>query len=131
MQLKPDSKPHQVLPRHVAYALQKLFEDELDWLQILDIITLLGVTEMAEWCNSFMLLPKANDKVRLCLDPVRLNQTLIRPVHSSPTLNDILHRVNNVNYMSIIDASSGYYNLKLGEKSSYLTTFACSFWLVL
>ena len=29
--------------------------------------------------------------------------------------------------MSIIDASSGYHNLKLDEKSSYLSTFACPF----
>ena len=29
--------------------------------------------------------------------------------------------------MSIIDASSGYRNLKLDEKSLYLTTFACPF----
>ena len=29
--------------------------------------------------------------------------------------------------MSIIDASSGYHNLQLDTKSSYLTSFACSF----
>ena len=29
--------------------------------------------------------------------------------------------------MSIIDASSGYHNLKLDTQSSYLTTFACPF----
>ena len=29
--------------------------------------------------------------------------------------------------MSIIDVSSGYHNLKLDKKSSYLTTFACPF----
>ena len=29
--------------------------------------------------------------------------------------------------MSLIDASSGYHNLKLEEKSSYLTIFACQF----
>ena len=63
----------------------------------------------------------------LCLDPLRLNQTLIRPFHGGPTLNDILPRLNNVKYMSIIDASSGYHNLKLDEKSSYLTTLACPF----
>ena len=33
LQLKPDSKPYQVPPRWVAYALQKPFKDELDWLQ--------------------------------------------------------------------------------------------------
>ena len=37
-----------------------------------------------EWCNSFVLVPQANGKVRLCLDPARLSQVLIRPVQRSP-----------------------------------------------
>ena len=82
---------------------------------------------MVEWCNSFVLVPKANGKVRLCLDPVWLNQALIRPIHWGPTLNDILPRLNNVQYMSIINASSGYHNLWLDMQSSYLTTFSCPF----
>ena len=82
----------------------------------MDIITPLGVDEMAEWCNSFVLVPEANCKASLYLDPVRLNKPLIRPVHRGPTLNDILPRLNNVKYMSIIDASSGYHSLKLDEK---------------
>ena len=69
LQLKPDSKPYQVLPRHIAYALQKPFQEELQQLQELDIIMLLGVDKTAEWCNSFVLVPKANGKVWLCLDP--------------------------------------------------------------
>ena len=69
LQLKPDSKLYQVPPRHVAYALQKPFKEELQHLQELDIIAPLGVDKMAEWCNSFVLVPKANCKVRLCLDP--------------------------------------------------------------
>ena len=63
----------------------------------------------------------------LCLDPARLNQALIRPIHRGPMINDILPKLNNVQYMSIIDMSSGYHNLKLDEKSSYLTTFKCPF----
>ena len=115
LQLKCDSKSYQVPLRPVAYVLQKPFKDELDQLQILDIITSLGVDKTAEWCNSFVLVPKANGKVRLCLDSVGLNQALIRPVHRVSTLNAILPRFNNVKYMSIIDASSGYLNLKLDE----------------
>ena len=52
---------------------------------------------------------------------------LIRPIHRGPTLNDILPKLNNVQYMSITDANSGYHNLKLDKQSSYLTTFACPF----
>ena len=70
LQLNPNSKPYQVPPRHVAYALQKLFKEELENLQEMDIITPLGVDKMPEWCNSFVLVPKANGKVRLCLDSV-------------------------------------------------------------
>ena len=81
LQLKPDSKLYQVPPRCVTYALQKPFNEELELLQKMDIITTLGVGEMAEWCNSFVLVPKVNGKVRLCLDPARLNQALIRPIH--------------------------------------------------
>ena len=127
LQLKPNSKPYQVPPRCVAYALQKPFKDELEWLQKLDIITALGIDGTVERCNSFVLVPTANGKVRLCLDPGRLNQALIRPVHRGPTLNDILPRLNNVQYMSITDMSLVYHNLKLDEKSSYLTTFTCLF----
>ena len=127
LQLKPDSKPYQAPPRYVAYALQEPFKEELRCLQEMDIITPLGVDETLEWCNSFMLVPKANGKVRLCLDPAHLNQALIRPVHRGPMLNDILPKLNNVQYMSIIDTSSGYHNLKLDKQSSYLTTFSCPF----
>ena len=73
-----------------------------------------------------MLVPKANGKVWLCLDPVQLNQALIRLIHWGPTLNDILPKLNNVQY-TIINMSSGYLNLKLDMQSSYLTTFACLF----
>ena len=89
----------------MAYALQKPFKEELECLQKMYIITPLGVDELVEWCNSFVLVPKANGKVRLCLDLARINQVLIRPIHRGPTLNDILPRLNNVKYMSIIDVS--------------------------
>ena len=69
LQLKPDSKPYLVPPRCMAYALQKPFKEKLEQLQEMDIIAPLGVDEMAEWCNSFVVVPKANDKVQLCLDP--------------------------------------------------------------
>ena len=83
----------------------------------MDIITPLGVDELVEWCNSFVLVPKTNGKDRLCLNLARLNQALIRPIHRGPTLNDILPRLNNVKYMSITDASLGYHNLQLDTKS--------------
>ena len=61
-----------MLPQCVAYALQKPFQEELQRLQQEDKVTPLGVDEVSEWCNSFVQVPKANSKFRLCLDPAQL-----------------------------------------------------------
>ena len=127
LQLKPDSKPYQALLRCMAYALQRPFQEELERLQKLDIIAPLGIDKTPQRCNSFVLVPKANGKIRLYLGPVCLNQALIRSIHRRPTLNNILPKLNNAKYLSLIDASSGYQNVKFDEKSSYLTTFGCQF----
>ena len=101
LQLKPDSKPYQAPPWCMAYALQEPFHDELERLQQQDIITPLGVNETSEWCNSFVLVPKANGKVRLCLEQALLSQALIRLVHRGPTLNDILPKIKNIRYLPL------------------------------
>ena len=45
LQLKLDSKPYQVPPRHMAYTLQKPFQKELKRLQKQDIIAPLGINK--------------------------------------------------------------------------------------
>ena len=65
--------------------------------------------------------------IRLCLDPAWLNNMLIRLVHREPTINDILPKLNSAKYLSLIDVSSGYHNVKLDERSSYLMMFKCWF----
>ena len=84
LQVNFDSKPYQVPPRCVAYALQKPFKQELEQLQQQDTITPLGIDETAEWCNNFVVVPKPNGKIRLCLDKVRLNQAFSWPLHRRP-----------------------------------------------
>ena len=79
----------------MAYALQKPFQKELERLQKQDIITPPGAEETSEWCNSFVLVSKANVKVRLCLDLACLNQAQIKPIHRGPNLNYILAKLNN------------------------------------
>ena len=90
------------------------------------IIAPLGADMMSEWCNSFFLVPETNGKVWLCLDPVRLNKVLIRPMNRGPTLKNISPRLVGVKYLTLIHASLGYHNLKL-DGQSYLTSFFCPF----
>ena len=108
-------------PKRVAYSLQESLKEELDGLQKQQIIVLLNVDGTSEWCNSFFLVPKANGKARLYLDLARLNKVQIRPIHRGLTLNDILSGLTGVKYLTFIDVSSRYHDLKFDEQSSYLT----------
>ena len=76
----------------------------------------LGVDKTSECSNSFALVPRANGKVRLCLNPLQLNKALIRPIHGGPTLNYILPKLTGVKDLTLIDTNSGYHNLKDDEK---------------
>ena len=127
LKLKLDSKPYQAPLRWMAYALQKPFEEELERLQKQDRLAPLGIDETSEWCSSFVLVPRTNGKVRLCLDPAQLYQALIRPIHRGPTLNNILCKCNNANYLSLIDASSEY-QLEARQKIIILHDICVSVW---
>ena len=82
---------------------------------------------MAKWDSNFIIVAKPYSTVHIYLDPTRLNQALIWPVHRGPILNDILPKLMNSCYMTICDAHSRYHILKCNKISSYLTTFACPF----
>ena len=74
-----------------------------------------------------LLVLMANGKLRQCPDPTRLNDVLIRHIHTGLMLNAILLWLAGMKYLIIVDVSSGFCNLKLGDKSTYLTTFPCPF----
>ena len=65
---------------------------------------------------NFVLVPKANGKMQLCLDPARFNKVLIRPLHTGPTLTYILARQAAVKLFTHIYASSGLHDLMLDEQ---------------
>ena len=127
LQMRKGSCPYQAPPRRVAYKLQEPLNEELEQLQKQQIIVPLDVYETSELIHNFVLVPKANRKVQLSLDPARLNKVLIRLAHQGLTLNNILPRLACVKYLTLIDASLACHNLKLDEQSSYLTTFSCPF----
>ena len=72
-QTMPENKPYQPA-RQVAYGLQMLFIEELEWLQQQDVITALSIYEMVEWCDGFLLVPMPDGKVQLCFLPLWFNQ---------------------------------------------------------
>ena len=74
LQLKDGVKPHQATPSCMAYALQEQLKKEIERSQYQQIIIVsLGVSSSAEWCKSFIILPRSNDMIDLCLEPAQLS----------------------------------------------------------
>ena len=68
--------------------------------------------------------PKRPGEVRICVDMREPNRAIKRERHPSPTMDDIVHRLNNARVFSKVDLKSGYHQLVLAEESRYITTFS-------
>ena len=66
-------------------------------------------------------------KLRVCLDPRDLNRAIKRDYHPLPTLEDITAKLSKAKFFTKLDARSGYWQVKLDQDSSMLTTFNTPF----
>jgi len=81
------------------------------------------VTEPTDWVSSMVLVKKPDGTVRICLDPTDLNRAIKRPIYPLPTIEQILPKLKNAKYFSLLDAKNGYWQVELDYNSSILTTF--------
>ena len=91
-------------------------------------VSLQAVTRPTDWVNSLVIREKENERLRLCLDPNKdLNKAIKRERHPIPTLEQITPKLAGAKLFSKLDARNGYWNVKLDEEFSYLTTFNTPF----
>lgn len=67
MKLKAEVAPKKEPCRKVPIQLMKPLKDELDKMEKMKVIE--KVTEPTDWINALVLVPKSNNKLRICLDP--------------------------------------------------------------
>ena len=74
-----------------------------------------------------VIVPKANSKLRICLDPRDLNRAILREHYPLPTIEGVATRLHGAKVFTKLDVRSGFWHVVLDEKSSYLTTFQTPF----
>ena len=76
IKLKPDAKPHAISTRRRApVPLLSKVKEELSWMEKMEIIC--QVDEPTEWSPGMVVVPKANGKVRMCMDLTNLNESIL------------------------------------------------------
>ena len=117
----PDVKPVINPPRKVPIALKPKLKDELNRLETMGVLR--KVTESTDWVSSLLTVVKPSGKLRLCIDPQHLNSALKREHYPLPVIEDILPQLANVKVFSLADCKEGFFQCKLDNESSLLTTF--------
>ena len=85
------------------------------------------IEEPTEWCSPIVVVPKADGRVRICVDLTRLNQGVRREVYHMPTVEETLGSLTEGSVFSKLDANSGFYQIVLNPESAKLTTFVAPF----
>ncbi len=107
--------------RKVPFALREKLKEELARMEKLDVIK--RIDEPTDWVSSLVIVLKKNGSLRICLDPRDLNRAIKREHFKLPTREEIMSQFAGAKWFSKLDASSGFWQLKLDEASSKLCTF--------
>ena len=71
-----------------------------------------------------VVIPKANGKIRICVDLTHLNKSVQREIYPLPRVDETL---KGAKVFSKLDAMSGFWQIPLSEASRKLTTFITPF----
>ena len=107
-------------PRRIPHAIEKKVKEELEKMIKLGVIA--EQVEPTPWVSSITIVKKPN-KIRICLDPTKLNKAIKRGQHATKTIEEVIAKTSGARYFSVIDANKGYWQIKLDIESSKLTTF--------
>ena len=94
--------------------------EELKRMETLGVIV--RQEEPTQWVNSLVVVQKPSGAVRLCINPRYLNAAVERSHYPVKTVYEIAS-LQGVNTFSILDAKSGFRQLKVDDESSHLCTF--------
>lgn len=125
IELKQNIKPVINPVRKVPFALQNQFKQLLQDLVNKEIIE--RVNSSTDWVNSFVLVKKSDDSLRVCLDPKNLNEVIKDSKYKLPNIDEISSKLSGATIFSKLDATSGFWNIPLDDESANLCTFGTPF----
>lgn len=106
--------------RRAPFNLRSLIEKKLDELENLDVIE--KASGPTPWISPVVVVPKKND-IRLCIDMRQANSAIIRERHPIPTVDEVLHVLNQSTIFSKLDIKWAFHQVELCKESRPITTF--------
>ena len=109
--LRQNYAPSVYPARKVPQSQKQKLKKELD--RLVQTGVLVKAERPTDWVLPLVIVEKPNGDLRLCLDPMNLNE--------------ILSEMTDARYFTKMDASQGFYQIQLDEESTQLCTVATPF----
>lgn len=123
--LKPNSIPVLKYRKRIPDSLHEPLKLLLEEMRKDKIISV--VDYPTEWVNNLQIVEKPNKALRICLDPIPLNECIQREHYQIPTAEEIFSRLKNKSIFTVLDLKNGFWQVELDKESSDLTTFMTPF----
>lgn len=118
--LKDSCTPVFCKHRPVPFALRNAVASELQSLVESGVLV---PVKHSEWATPLVVVPKANNKVRICGDyKVTLNRCLRTDYYPLPTMEDTFVALHGCKWFTVLDLSTAYQQLQLHPESQPLVT---------
>lgn len=118
-----DAKPIKQKQHYQSPYIQEKIIKEIDRLLALKIIERASAPT---WLSPIIAVPKSDGGVRLCLDARKVNDHTVKNAYPQHNANRILSQLRGTKYLTTLDLSDAYYQVKLKENSRNHTAFSVS-----
>ncbi len=125
IRLKEGAVPTVDPERKVSVPMREKLKQALD--KMVDLNVIKKVDEPTPWVSSPAITRKKNGEIRVCLDPQRLNESILREHYHIPLNSELTSDMTNAKYFSKLDAKMAFWQIPLDEESQLLCTFNTPF----
>ena len=119
----PSSKPVRQKKRVFAPERDNAIKEEVQKLTTAQFIR---EVYYPDWLANVVMVKKANDKWRMCVDFTNLNKACPKDSYSLPRIDQLVDLTASHQLLSFMDAFSGYNQIKMDEADQEKTPFITS-----
>ena len=121
IELTPGAKPFRCQPYRAGPRAREAEQSEVDEMLASGVIS----RSKSEWASPVVLIPKADGRLRFCVDYRRLNALIVRDTYPIPRIDECLDSLGEDKVFSTLDYNSAYWQIPVAEEDRPKTTFTC------
>jgi hypothetical protein len=121
IKMKPGTKPKRAKIRKMAIAYEAPFAKTIEDMLAAGRIQ----PSNSPWASAVRIVGKPDGSIRTTIDYKHINSDIENDAYPMKFMTDIFNRLGKAKYFTVLDCTSGYFQVPLDEKSRQYTAFRC------